>query len=82
MELERRVLYGECWKTGQNQRFACFVNRVGTPLWAVGWKAFTERGTGAEVCFEREALVLMKGGLEGGMNGGKIICWLAVSSVK
>lgn len=42
-------------------------------LWAVRWKAFNRRGTGAEVYFGKETLVVMKDGLEGRNNGSKIL---------
>lgn len=74
------MLCGECWEIGQNQnRFACFVDHVDVLLWAVGWKAFNKRRTGAEMCLRKETLVVMKGGLEGSVKGGEIVCWLAVS---
>lgn len=49
-------------------------------LWAVEWEAlrdFNKRGTGAKICFRKETLVVMTDGLEGKINGGKMICgWL------
>lgn len=42
-------------------------------LWAVGWKAFNKRRTGAEMCLRKETLVVMKGGLEGSVKGGEIV---------
>lgn len=74
------MLCGECWKIGPNQnRFACFVDHVDVLLWAVGWKAFNKRRTGAEMCLRKETLVVMKGGLEGSIKCGEIVCWLDVS---
>lgn len=55
-------------------------NHLDVLLWAVEWeavRAFKKRGTGTKMCFRKETLVVMKDGLEGKINGGKMICgWL------
>lgn len=77
MQVESSVLCGEFWETEQDQKkFACFVNHLDILLWGVGWKAFKGSGMGEEICFRKQTLVVMKDGLEGRINGNKIICWL------
>ena len=48
---EQGALWGVLEDRRRSRGCACFVNRVDILLWAVGWKAFNERGVAKEMHF-------------------------------